>query len=62
MINSALSRSFIAMTGLLTFEQTRDKCLLKNFPKAKKRVKKVKKNRRKKMLFLFFVIVVVLFN
>ena len=49
------------MTGLLTFEQTRDKCLLKNFPKAKKRVKKVKKNRRKKMLFLFFVLVV-LFN
>ena len=36
MINSALSRSFMAMTVLLTSEQTRDKCLLKNFSIAKK--------------------------
>ena len=37
MINSALSRSFMAMTVLLTSEQTRDKCLLKNFSIAKKK-------------------------
>ena len=46
MINSALSRSFIALTGLLTSEQTRDKCLLKNFSIAKKgerRCSRVKK-------------------
>ena len=49
MINSALSRSFIALTGLLTSEQTRDKCLLKTFQRQKRGLKKVKK-----MLLLFF--------